>query len=186
MSDQKTMICDPCNGTGHIDRNTYVGDDECTFCDGHGKVDSIEISVTEYNALRFDSKCYRLLTEKQIDTAQAYIKAVDTHTAPPKREVKPKETYLTEGYIYLVRAITPDNHYKIGLSKEPVKRLEKMEIKLPFPIETIHLIPTDDIHSAKKTLHDKYANKRVNGEWFHLTPKDVNYIKSIKKIVWSE
>jgi hypothetical protein len=86
------------------------------------------------------------------------------------------------GYVYLIRAVTPDNHYKIGLSKEPVKRIVSMGVKLPFPIEVIHLIHASDRFLAEKTLHNRYVDKRVNGEWFELSAQDIQDICAIRTI----
>lgn len=86
------------------------------------------------------------------------------------------------GYIYLLRAVTPDNHYKIGLSKDPVKRIESMGVKLPFPIEPLHQFPTNHRFKAEKNLHEKYADKRVNGEWFNLSDADVQEICAIGRM----
>lgn len=83
------------------------------------------------------------------------------------------------GYIYLLRAVVPDNYYKIGLSIDPVKRIESMGVLLPFPIKPLHQFPTNHRFRAEKQLHDKYANKRVNGEWFALSEQDVKDICAI-------
>jgi hypothetical protein len=83
------------------------------------------------------------------------------------------------GYIYLVKAIMPGTIYKIGYSAEPVRRIETLGVKLPFPITPLHLIPTNDTRVAERQLHDQYISKRVNGEWFNLTPEDVSHICSI-------
>ena len=96
----------------------------------------------------------------------------------PVKETKPQRT-PKPGYIYLLQAITPDNHYKIGLSKDPVTRIESMGVKLPFPVETLHTFETDDMTQTEKVLHDRFGDKRVNGEWFELEASDVEYFKSI-------
>lgn len=86
------------------------------------------------------------------------------------------------GYIYLVKAVTPDNHYKIGLSVNPVTRIGSMGVKLPFPIDTLHTFPTSDMAMAEKSLHNKYQSKRVDGEWFALSPEDVEDICCIQSM----
>lgn len=87
-----------------------------------------------------------------------------------------------QGYVYLVRAVTPHNHYKIGLSKEPIKRLESLGVKLPFPIDVLHIITAFDRFLAEKALHDYFASQRVNGEWFSLSDNDVQKICGIQHI----
>jgi hypothetical protein len=96
-----------------------------------------------------------------------------------KRSDKPQRN-KQKGFIYLVKAITPDTHYKIGLSKDPVTRIDNMGIKLPFPIEPIHTFKTNDMHVIETYLHQKYANKRLNGEWFELSEQDVADICAVE------
>jgi len=93
-----------------------------------------------------------------------------------------KSHRIQKGYVYLIRAIEPHSHYKIGLSKTPVKRIESLDVKLPFPIEVIHLIKTDDMRGLEKSLHSKYAEKRINGEWFALSDDDVREICSMSSM----
>ena len=96
-------------------------------------------------------------------------------------EVAAKPMYPHKpGYIYLLQAITPTTYYKIGLSKDPVARIEILGIQLPFPIKPRHQFPTNNMHIAERQLHKRYADKRVNGEWFQLTDQDVQAICGIE------
>lgn len=92
--------------------------------------------------------------------------------------VPPIETNVTTnpGYVYLVKAVYPERIYKIGKSSEPKKRLKKMGVKLPFPIEVMHLIRTDDMSKCERALHIEYDDKRLEGEWFELDERDVKDI----------
>jgi hypothetical protein len=87
------------------------------------------------------------------------------------------------GYIYLVQAVHPQNHYKIGLSKNPVERIRKMGVILPFPIEVKHLMKTNHMKRAEKHLHEEFSHKRLNGEWFDLDDADVQSILCRDKVV---
>lgn len=91
-----------------------------------------------------------------------------------------KNALKHEGYIYLIKGVFPSKCYKIGLTKEPKSRISTLGVQLPFPIEVIHLIKTNDMRGLEKALHNKYADKRVNGEWFALTDSDVQEICSMK------
>jgi hypothetical protein len=59
-----------------------------------------------------------------------------------------------------------------------------MDVKLPFPIDVLKHIPTDDMRRAEKTLHNKYASQRVNGEWFELSGDQVAEICSIESMMY--
>lgn len=91
-----------------------------------------------------------------------------------------KVSQHNHGYIYLLRAIMPGGYYKIGRSKTPERRIKSMGVKLPFPIETIHCFPTDNQHKVEKYLHQKYADRHADGEWFMLSDQDVADICAIQ------
>jgi Meiotically up-regulated gene 113 len=82
------------------------------------------------------------------------------------------------GYVYLLQAITPFEHYKIGRSKTPVTRIDSLGVKLPFPIEPLHIIRTNDMYTLEKYYHQRFADKCINGEWFCLTHADVTELCS--------
>jgi hypothetical protein len=84
------------------------------------------------------------------------------------------------GYVYLVQS--PTGAYKIGRAKNPKDRVRTFGVKLPFEIELIHTIEAADYKVAERQLHERFAPKRVNGEWFNLTPEDVASIKSIERL----
>jgi hypothetical protein len=86
------------------------------------------------------------------------------------------------GYIYLLKATTPDIYYKIGLSKKPVERIASMGVLLPFPIAPLHHFPTNDMKGAEGILHQRYDDKRADGEWFALSEQDVADICAIEQM----
>lgn len=109
-----------------------------------------------------------------------YIQAVLEIGKPQPLPHIQKPEPLATGYIYLVQS--PSGHYKIGKAKDVTNRLKTFEVKMPFEIELIHVIPCSNYHKAESKLHKQYANKRLNGEWFELTPEDVATIKSIERM----
>jgi hypothetical protein len=84
------------------------------------------------------------------------------------------------GYVYLVQSVT--GYYKIGRAKDPRKRTKTFGVKLPFEIELAHIIACADYLQAESYLHEKFADKRANGEWFLLSEGDVVYIKSLERL----
>jgi hypothetical protein len=70
------------------------------------------------------------------------------------------------GYVYVLRADT--GLYKIGKSRNPNQRVAHFTLKLPFPVEILRVIRSDDYHAHERQLHAEYAAYRVNGEWFDL------------------
>lgn len=92
--------------------------------------------------------------------------------APRVAERKPNP-----GYVYLVK--NQDGNYKIGRSLNPNKRIESMGVKLPFPIEAVCIIPSEQMSRLEQELHARFDDKRLNGEWFALADEDVEYIRGL-------
>lgn len=92
------------------------------------------------------------------------------------------------GYVYLIRAET--GQYKIGMSTRIGKRIRFFEIKLPFEIELVHSISCEDCAWTERQLHERYADKRIKGEWFALNADDVEEICRIaalnRRAAWNK
>ena len=85
-----------------------------------------------------------------------------------------------KGFVYIIKS--SEGYYKIGKSIDKETRIGTLEVKLPFEIDVEHTIESDDYTLAEKTLHNEYEKKRVRGEWFSLSKKDLMFIKKIKNM----
>jgi len=74
------------------------------------------------------------------------------------------------GIVYLLK-VGP--HYKIGKTKDFAKRLDQISLQLPWPVEVIHKIETDDPDGIENYWHKRFSDKHSNGEWYKLSPKEV-------------
>lgn len=83
------------------------------------------------------------------------------------------------GYVYIIREMDISGYYKIGRSKSPIRRIADFRLVLPFNIEVVHLIQTNDCANLERVLHMHFASKRVRGEWFALTTDDLDYLRSL-------
>ena len=79
-----------------------------------------------------------------------------------------------KGYVYLLKG---GGYYKIGLSNDVNRRMEEISPRLPFETELICTIATRDMYKLEAALHDLYAARRANGEWFELDEADVVLFK---------
>ncbi|HEX5281894.1 MAG TPA: GIY-YIG nuclease family protein [Micropepsaceae bacterium] len=85
-------------------------------------------------------------------------------------EPEPEEPAGATGAVYLLKH---GQHHKIGCSKQPEHRITELRVMLPPQSHLVHIIKTDDPFGVETYWHRRYAEKRVNGEWFKLTPQDV-------------
>lgn len=103
------------------------------------------------------------------------------YVSPVFSEAEPAVPLIrrTPGYVYLIRS--SDGLYKIGRSGNPNNRMRTFKLTLPFDVEYECVIHTDDMVALEKQLHRKYTEKRIRGEWFKLSARDVKYIKGLAK-----
>lgn len=89
------------------------------------------------------------------------------------------------GYVYLIHGVgTP--WYKIGLTTNPQIRLKQLGTQGPFKLEILRSFSVDDMCSVEELLHAYFANKRANGEWFCLSPPDVDWLLSTTATTFDE
>lgn len=82
-----------------------------------------------------------------------------------------------KGYVYFVSC---NGLVKIGRTKNFKDRMDVYSVKSPFETKILHQIKTDDSVSLEKHFHTIFMDKRTSGEWFDLTDKDIENIKSGK------
>jgi hypothetical protein len=68
------------------------------------------------------------------------------------------------GYVYLAEK---DGLYRIGISAKPRQRVGGLDATL------IHAIGVDNMGAVEGHFHRKHRSTRVIGEWFRLTPEEV-------------
>lgn len=75
-------------------------------------------------------------------------------------------------FIYVIRA---GGFVKIGVARDPVRRIEGLRAGCPFPIEVISLRTAPGIlaFQVERRVHTELAAARVHGEWFQIDPRDV-------------
>lgn len=84
------------------------------------------------------------------------------------------------GEVYLFKS---GRYYKIGKTKDTVRRGSEIRIQLPEKLDLIHSIITDDPSGIEAYWHKRFASKRMQGEWFDLGADDIKAFKLWKKIV---
>lgn len=83
------------------------------------------------------------------------------------------------GEVYLFKS---GKYYKIGKTRDMVRRGTEIRIQLPEELILIHSIKTDDVSGIESYWHKRFAEKRMKGEWFDLNANDIKAFKRWKRI----
>lgn len=86
---------------------------------------------------------------------------------------------VREGFVYLMRW---EDEYKIGKAVDVDRRQKRLSRELDRNITVLHRIFSEDYSKTEADLHERYASKRLHGEWFALKPEDVAWLKSVDRL----
>lgn len=78
------------------------------------------------------------------------------------------------GFVYLLRS---GRYYKVGRTNATGRREYELAIQLPEPAKLVHRISTDDPEGIETYWHQRFAAKRMRGEWFKLDASDIAAFK---------
>ena len=88
-------------------------------------------------------------------------------------------TLKTPGFVYVIRS---KYGHKIGKTTNIKSRTRLFEVKLPFPIDLVHYAYFDDYTKSEREIHQMFAAKRLEGEWFDLDEDDVSVIRALGQV----
>ena len=112
------------------------------------------------------------------DDVVGICKAV-INSAPELPTVEEAEQLIQTGFVYLIQS---RDRYKIGLSNSAGRREYEIKTLMPDEVVLLHEIETDDRAGVERYWHQRFAEKRLKGEWFKLSAADVRAFKRWKKI----
>jgi hypothetical protein len=78
------------------------------------------------------------------------------------------------GHVYLLKH---GKAYKIGRSTEVSRRYKEIRTQMPYKTEEIHVIETDDPAGIEAYWHNRFKDKKLEGEWFKLSAADIKVFK---------
>jgi hypothetical protein len=78
------------------------------------------------------------------------------------------------GVVYVLKSAYG---YKVGRTRNVPARMRAFGVVLPFMYTVLMCAWFDDCHEAERRYHLRYADKRINGEWFDLEEADIQAIR---------
>ncbi len=85
-------------------------------------------------------------------------------------KIDPKDVYIIESEEGLI---------KIGLSRNPQKRLKSLQRQTRYKLKILLVIPNGG-REKEKEIQERYKKYNVFGEWFEKSPEIMNFIQDIK------
>lgn len=81
--------------------------------------------------------------------------------------------------VYLIR--TNDGRYKVGIAKDPQKRIRQLQTGNSDQLELIETYQSENASKIEGSLHRHYSYGKMIGEWFELSIKEESeFIKTCK------
>lgn len=75
-------------------------------------------------------------------------------------------------HVYLIKC---QHLYKIGIANDVDRRMAELRTGNPFPLELVATC-TNGGRFTETLLHERFAHRRVSGEWFALDNGEVAYV----------
>jgi hypothetical protein len=79
-------------------------------------------------------------------------------------------------YLYLIES---QQFYKIGIANDVQSRLAQLSTGNPFELKLLASYSFENAEVVERSIHQRFSNKRVRGEWFELGDEDVNEFHQI-------
>lgn len=142
---------------------------------------------TEEAALAESSTC-GLETGSEEPGAISSVEERSVHTgkvsgSTPLSPTIPKPPAREPRFVYFIFS-TETERVKIGIARDPWRRLAHLQIGAPEELGLIGFMIAGDARERERSLHERFASIRVRGEWFRLTDELMDCIKNEGSSDW--
>ena len=81
----------------------------------------------------------------------------------------------TKGYVYFIQC---GEYYKIGSTIDVYSRFHTIQVTNPTDVSIFHVVKTDNMRLTEKLFQSMFERVEIRGEWFKLSEKNLEHIKS--------
>lgn len=74
-------------------------------------------------------------------------------------------------HVYLIQSLE-EGYYKIGVSKNPKKRVKQLQTGNSSELKLIDSFPSEYANKIEKALHNQLSHCKKEGEWFDMSLPD--------------
>jgi hypothetical protein len=96
-----------------------------------------------------------------------------------EQSIQPTKPYVYQpksGYIYVIHC-SGFPYYKIGQTVMPRGRIDALQTGVPFELILEYAIQVKDMNEVEYKIHQRYEERRIRGEWYLLTDKELEAVK---------
>ncbi|MDQ2179131.1 GIY-YIG nuclease family protein [Marinifilum sp. D714] len=93
-----------------------------------------------------------------------------------KNKLKKFAIRNNSGFVYFLKYETQNSPIKIGRAKNIQTRITQLQTSLPYDLETIGYIETDNYFDLERKIHLEFEDRKLKREWFELTISEVTEI----------
>lgn len=86
-----------------------------------------------------------------------------------------------KAYVYIIK-VSPDGIYKIGVSKNPEKRIKQLQTGNPEKIELIKTFLSSYPYKMENVFHRRFKRNHVQGECYYLSQEDIEHFEESCRI----
>jgi hypothetical protein len=132
-----------------------------------------ESAIDFYQTIQWGN--FKPETYKQIKPyAQRFLRLLEC--------VRTSKNPARKGYVYIAKADFGHTIYKIGMSKDPRRRVDDINGYLPVTVSLLHKIKTDDMILVERLIHQQFENNAYQNEWFNPPSNELEALMTIDSI----